>query len=260
MAVTLVQSVVGTNSFGGASNTATLPNTTSGNILVIGLIWLCGTPNVQPVLSTVADGGTNTFTIVTASLANLDNQGGATLTVYQNGAAARAGRIACQFAYATGITGKTSHVITGTLNTGTDSMFVSAWELTPGQFDQDSVGLGNSSSMASSSLTPSANGAFAVAQSILDDNVGAGTGFTAGSGYTLDMNTGGGSWEMGTEHLAQTTAAALTGAMTHTHTGGWAANQIIFTPVGGTTHTQSNTGGASFTGGMNRRTNIFLAA
>ena len=112
----------------------------------------------------------------------------------------------------------------------TVSGFVSLLETIPAKFDQASTGSGASQTPGTGSISPPANGAFAVATSYSLDTLGSGHAYTAGSGWTSFQNTGGGAADEGGEYLAQVTAAPLSGNFT-TIGGTWVDSMADFVPV-----------------------------
>jgi hypothetical protein len=216
-AVTLVQNVAvieGT----GTSRTGTLPGpSTTGNTLIVavGLYSSDGGSNEIDLATTnpVVD-GTNTFTPIAAA----EIKRSAT-TYYQH-----------QYFYiATHITGLTTETVTATFQRSTFN-FLTVWELTPSQFDQATTNTAASTAVNAGTLTPSANGAFALLLAEIESS----TTVTPSSGWTSDRNAQAGNGTTYHGHQPQTTAAAInftvTAAGTGTHE--WSATGITLTPPG----------------------------
>lgn len=116
-------------------------------------------------------------------------------------------------------------------------MVLSIYEVTPGTVGPCSGATGNSATPSAGSYTPSANGAYMIAICNLDDGNGFGSGwFTAGSGWTLGSQFGGGNEDGADEFQAQAAAAAVTGNFGSnfpSFTGAWAASIVSVVPSGG---------------------------
>ena len=151
-AVSVVQSVGGTS----PKTTFNSPNT-AGNTIIAVIQWLASSGSVS--ISSVNDSKGNTYTLIPGSLANA-------------GPTPHYGNIYTEIAYAANINGG-SNTVTVTTNTGAGAA-VSLLEVTPGIFDQASIANGSSGHPNAGSLTPIANGAFAVATAFVDDGFGGG--------------------------------------------------------------------------------------
>lgn len=213
MAVTLVQSVVGSES-SSASSSATLPSaSTTGHTLVVGIeIFGNGPTDVMTPISSITD-GTNTFTLAPGSQ-----------SIQPNGADYW---VSMLFYYCAGITGGATETVTVTFPAAGFS-FILLWELTASQFDQAVEATGQSSGPNAGAFTPGANGAFAAALFGVD-GVSSG-GWTPASGWTSDQGAFAGNGGEAATHIAQTTAAALSPGNSLIASGFWAASAVSFVP------------------------------
>jgi hypothetical protein len=210
--VTLIQGVAGSSNFGGTTATAVFSsNVVAGDRLVVGVQWGSATATT---ISSVTDTQGNVYTISSASKAS------ATTVNFPNAYT--------QIAYAVAAS-SAANTITITFS-ATSTGWVNALEISPSSFDQVAAATGSGTAISAGTITTVNNGSFGFAASITDDNAGAGGGWTAGSGWTLFQNTGGGSSEQGAEYIAQSTAGALSGDFAQARTGTWAASFVTFKP------------------------------
>lgn len=213
--VTMVQAVAGTNSFGGLTvdkNFAS--NVTAGNTIILLVQWMMSSGTNS--ISSISDSLGNSYTINAASKST---------TV-----PAHATEIGTQIVYATNIFGGNAGNITVTFNSSCQYSFVSIIEVTPSTFDQSAGATGSGFTPSAGSLTTSQNGSFAAAVMATDDGLGNSNVITAGSGYTLLQNTGGGSFEEGAEYRAQSNAGVIAGDFSVSLTGTWVASMATFKP------------------------------
>ena len=229
-AVTLVQVRSGSYSGGTTSFTAAFTNNTAGNIGVINIFWCSSSATT---ITGVTDTSTNIYTLSAASLATVS------ATHFSN--------CYSQFAYTvnlktfTGTNTVTAACSGASICSGTET----AYELTAGVLDQTITGTNaNTATPTPGSITTGTNGSFFIASGVLDDGYGFSSGwFTAGSGFTLSTENGGGNLNGAVEHQAQTTAGAITASFGSNFggvTGPNAGSMITFKPAGGGSSFVSN--------------------
>ena len=201
---------------------------TAGDSLLVCVTWFppTGTATLSSVTST---GVSDSFTIRPASL----------VTIAGTGSIAN---LYSECATATSI-GAGSTTVSATFSASV-SGFITVTETTPGVYDQASGATGTSATPSAGALTPSANGSFVLADNLLEDGFGFGSGwFTAGTPFTLDQQYGGGITDGATEYVDQGTAAAVTGAFGTNYSsvsGPWVASIIDLKPSS-TPHTATTT-------------------
>jgi hypothetical protein len=171
-------------------------------------------------VTSVTDSRGNSYTLVPASLVSA-------------GPTPHYANINTQIAYASDIADG-SNTVTVTWSSGVNGGFVSLLEISPGKFSQASTGTGASNAPSAGTVTTTVNGAFGAATSFIDNGLGSGNAFTAGPGWTMFQNCGGGAASQGSEYQAQAASGALTGNFTAS-SGTWVASMAVFVPNGGTT-------------------------
>lgn len=220
-AVTLVQAVTGTFASATVGLNAAFTNNTVGNIAVVAS-HVCVTSGTA-ALSSVTDTSGNTYTVLAGSLADV------TATHYTH--------CYTQFAYTTTLLAFTgTNTVTANYSTNINGS-IGIYELTAGAFDQTSTGTNaNTNVPTPGSITTGTNGSFYVASGVLDNGFGFANGwFTAGSGFTLNTENGGGNLNSADEYQAQTSAGAVTGTFGTNFsgtTGPNAGSMITFKPTG----------------------------
>jgi hypothetical protein len=215
--VTLVQAVQGAYQ-GGAEATYTIAftNNTAGDLGVVAMQW-CGPSGT---ITGVADVSGNTYIVSAGSLASEDLGGG--------------GFCYSQFAYVQSLKPFTgSNTVTISFSSGANGS-AGLFELTPGAFDQTVPGTNdNTNTPAAGPITTTVNGCFYIMAGVLvGDGLPSGW-FTAGSGFTLTTEDGGGDVDTADEYMAQATAGAATGTFTSSFAGFTAPNAgslITFRP------------------------------
>lgn len=224
-AVSIVQSVPGSNNFGGTvASTAFSSNNTAGNTIVVLIQWQSS--GVSGINS-VTDSRGNNYTLITASLKS-------------TGPTAHYSNIYTQIAYATNVAAG-PNTVTVTWNNGVNAGFASLLETSPSSFDQSSTGTGTSANPSAGSITTSVNGVFATAVLYMDDGFGGGNVFAPGAGWTIFQNVGGGSSEEAGEYAAQSLAGSISGNFSSTISGTWVASMATFVPNGGGSPTPTPT-------------------
>ena len=215
---TLVQGPFDNIAFSGSGDASVAfgSNTTAGDTLIVVAKWFMNTGTMTVSVTSTADTGwggvSGTLQSITAiRYANVNVQlwsttaaGGADTVTLHHGAA-HAGMVLTIY--------EASSSCTPQAGTGTT---------------------GSSTNPSAGSYTPSANGAFLVAAAAQDDNAGTGTSVTAGTGWTLGFQSGGGSEDSADEYRTQATAGAVTGNFGSSgRSGPWAASVFAVTPSGG---------------------------
>lgn len=216
MAITLVQSVGGTNQFGGNPYSQAFgSNTTPGSLLVAAtIIEKTSAPAVT--ISSVTDTQGNAYTVLALnSISSPDSI-----------------QIACVIAYAWNTLGG-ANTVTFTLSTGPNANNMALWEFsgvktTGNPLDQQSSTNGVSINPTAGPVTTTANGEACIATCLSDDGAGAAAP-TAGSGWTLIGGIFGGAWAGSSESIIQTTAGSISGNFVHA-TGTWVAQMATFFP------------------------------
>ena len=190
-------------------------NTTSGSIIAGCVGWNGSSTGLT--VSITSDSQGLTWTIPAASKQVFD-----TTTHYSE--------IGTQCFYSS-TTGAAAETVVVRVSSSTFTQDIFLYEIGGGAvYQASSTGTGTSTTQASGSLTPSANNSFIIGMAVAD---GPGTLnlFTAGSGFTILGQYGGGSFSIGSESQAQGTAAAVTGNFsTGASSVQWATSQIVFHP------------------------------
>lgn len=217
MAVSVVQAKAGINNGGGTSGfTQFASNTTTGNTIVALVQWGKSTAGAASLSSVTDSVGGNVYTIVAIESLSSPNF---------------AGNIATAIAYCVNATGGATPTITMNFSAATSFDVMNIFELSASVFDQSIHANGVGTSISAGSITTTVNGCVGICGSVTDDGVGAGGGWTKGTGWdTLLQNTGGGSTEWGCEYVSQVTAGALAGTFTQSRSGTWAASYGTFKP------------------------------
>jgi hypothetical protein len=218
--VTWLEGTAGSNGFGGTSqSTAFSSNVTTGATL-IGLVqWYMTSANASDTISSVTDTRGNTWNIVSSTLTRQLNT-------------SNYGEVASEIVYATD-TAAGADTVTVNWAGATNGDFLSLMEVTSSTLDRTSNATGTSATPSAGTVTTNQNGEFGAAVSIQDDGQGNGNVYSAGSGWHLQTNTGGGNADEGTESSTQTTAGSLTGNFSVSNPGGstyWAAAMATFCP------------------------------
>lgn len=195
--IALVQHVASAYAGGTSALSVNFTNNTSGHILVIAVRWCSSSATT---ITGVTDTATNSYTISAASMANQ------AATHYSN--------CYTQFAYnlsAASYSG-TNAVTVVFSGAYIASGSVDIYELTGGQLDQINAGTNaNTNTPTPGSITTSVNGCYSIAIGVLDNGFGFSSAwFTAGSGWTLGSENGGGNLNGVSEHQAQASAGMLT--------------------------------------------------
>jgi hypothetical protein len=209
-------------------------NTTAGNTLAVCAMWVNSSGSTNSLSST---SGQNAATPQANTLSNT----GATTNYTDVGG---------ECAYATNITGGSTTGVTCNLAGTTSFMVCEAWQLTPAAAVPTGEQASATGSHAAGTVPTSAgtvtsgfNGA--IVYSVIDNSFG-GTGWSAGTSFTLGMNAGRSSAELGTETWAQTSAGSIAGAMSNANGSGttnkWGSGIIVFEASSG------GGGGGSFGG------------
>lgn len=227
-AVTRVQSAKGTvcGSFGSTCAVPALgSNETAGNINVVCATW-ADTVTTGYSLSSVSDTQSNPYTVITNSRKVVTGTTDYTEIGTQ-----------CAYTSSTIVGGATT--ITCTFSSGIHYSMCSAYELTgqaaSGYFDNTSgtVGNGSGTAISAGSFATGTNGELGITQIMIDDSLGSPGHLTAGSGWTIDQNSGASNFEFGNEYQAQASSGTLTGNMTAAATGTWVATMVVFKATAG---------------------------
>ena len=212
MAVAIVQGKVGSNTGNVNVNTTTFDSAAGTGIICGYAIWVLTAGQGTDTISTITDNQGNTgYVLGTAS-----TRAG---TVYDN--------IYVQPFYKIGpIAGVTAVTVTWA-SAKAGSSYVVLHELGSGVFDQQVQTNGNSSAPVSGTLTVP-TGAAAIAAVLIEDGFGGPPKFTAGSGWTILHNNGGGSQEDATEYRSNA-SGSITGDYTYSSSAGpWVGSMITF--------------------------------
>jgi hypothetical protein len=209
-AVTRIQSVAGSNNFGGASLTASFGSNVMDNSTIIVLImWYTSTART---VTSVTDTLGNEFQFL-APATNLIGSD----------------QIGSQIVYATNSKAG-ADTITVNWSGAVSGNFAALIETTPSVIDQSSRAATTSTNDSAGSVTTSLNGSFGAACTIVQDAIGSAGVYTAGGSWTLFQNTGGGAWAEGAEYQEQTTAGTITGNFTRAGSSPFAAAMATFRP------------------------------
>lgn len=217
--INIVQSVMVAEQ-GSSSTVATLAGaSTTGNALIVGITLYSSdgyTNEIDMAASNPVTDGTNTFVPITGAEVK---QPGAAGHWYQH----------IYFYVATKITGKSTEAITCNFARSTFN-FVSAWELTPCQFNQAIETTGTGTTINLGSLTPPGNALSLEIVAYDGDNGGTPPAFTLGSGWIADRDqqAGGGS----TLNAHSQTMGPVSFSQTGPSGGSqiWAASGIVLIP------------------------------
>jgi hypothetical protein len=192
-------------------------NTTTGNTLAIAVQWADTDGAGTTALSSVGDGGTNSYTVLGPTLSKKLGHTGDFIYV--------------QFAVASGITGAATPTLTPTFSQAPTGWFATAWELTPSTSTQTATANGTTETTQNvGPVTPVAAGSVGLATAMQDDGNAAGS-YSVTAPWTRDQNTGGGAWEETAAHYANAGTAAMTASFVNTNTPTqWVASMIVFQP------------------------------
>lgn len=173
-------------------------------------------------LASVADTKLNTYTVITASK----------FTVL---ATAHYTELGVECAYTTGTVAAGTNTVTCTFSGGAHYEYCNAFELSGAAATSlaNTSGTGNNgagTAISAGSYTTLINGEFLITMIAIDDGIGSPGFLVAGSGFTMDQNTGTANHETGDEYQAQAASGAVTGAMTAGGTGTWIATMVAFHP------------------------------
>lgn len=218
MALSNVQHQAGSNNFGGTTAATAFPsNVVSGDLVIAVAIWNVNTGGSNCTLQSFTD-GRNTYTLG---------------TVHQQLVTTNYQQVAVQIGYA--IAGASEALtVTANWDNSTSGGFCSVYELSTGAFDQQTGATGNSTDPSAGTLAGVPAGSLGIVGCIMDDGTGSSGIFVAGSGWTIDLNEGGGSQSGGTEYATANISGSVTGDFTSSgSTGKWAAAVMTFSPSGG---------------------------
>jgi hypothetical protein len=197
--LTLVQAEAGTGFAGEAAFTS---NTTAGDYIIACIDFVSASVSGLTI-SSVSDTQSNTFSLDSSTLKS------AATTDYPT--------IGVECAHTTTTTTAAADTVTVTLS-GEGASTVQMWEVNPSSgtmtLDQANTGTGSGTSPSAGSITPSQTNTFGVAVVAQDDGEGTGSNFTAGSGWTLLGNAGGGDYDSADEYQTLTSASSVTGNFT----------------------------------------------
>jgi len=210
--VTLIGSIHnGGGSFGGASDSVSW-TATAGSAYIVVWEWHDGTGVTTSSVTSVVAGSATIKTASTKSSGNPNYT-----------------QIGTQAAYFLSSTGG-AETVTVNMSAGT-FVWMHVYEVTAANFDQSSTSQsGSTGTIAAGTFTPAANGAYLVVAGAVDDGIGSGSYFSAGTSFTITYNYGGGSFDAGGESFAQTTAASTNCAFGNTNSNSWVATAIIMKP------------------------------
>jgi hypothetical protein len=201
--VTFVTKVAGANQGTGQNNfsDAAYTNNTVGDLGVVVVKW-CVDSTFTATITSVTDTNTNSWTVSSASLATV------TATHYAS--------CNVQFAYTTLKAFTGTNTVTVNFSSTHPSGSYTLYELTAGALDQTHTGTNtNTATPTPGAITTASNGCFYISGGILDNGFGFANGwFTAGSGWTLGGELGGGNSNAVDEYQAQTSSGTLTATYT----------------------------------------------
>jgi len=214
--VNRVQSQPGSNGFGGTSvGTAFGSNMAAGNNAIACAIWLTNS------------GGGNTG--ITASFS--DSQGKSYSTdsgTRKTTATTNYAEIGVECGHSTQNSTAAANTVTCTFSLSTAADFCWIMEASRAggtlSLDQALTATNATGSPSAGPITPSQSHTLGVALTVNDDGTGSSGNFTAGSGWTIDQNSGGGKSSAASEYEALATTAAVTGNFTATNAGTWIAS------------------------------------
>jgi hypothetical protein len=209
-AVSKIQSVAGSNNFGGASMTASFgSNVTANSTIIVLIMWY--TPTARTVTS-VTDTLGNDYQFLAPSTNLIGSD-----------------QIGSQIVYATNSKAG-ADTITINWSGGVNGNFAALIETSPSVIDRVSTAANTSTNDSAGAVTTTLNGSFGAACTIVQDSIGASGVYTAGGSWTLFQNTGGGAWAEGVEYQEQSTAGTITGNFTRAGSSPWAAAMAVFRP------------------------------
>lgn len=222
-AVTRVQSKAGTvcSFLTSCAAPAFASNVTAGNLLVACYVWV-DTVTTGYGLASVSDTRTSTWSVMANSKQVI------TATTHET-------EMGVQCAYTTAAITGGSDTVTCVANTDPRYGYCNVFELTgqnatPWANTSGTHTTGAGTAINAGSYTTLNNGEFGITAIAIDDGIGSPGFLVAGSGWTMDGNTGTGNHEEGDEYQAQAASGALAGAMTAGATGSWTASMVVFTP------------------------------
>lgn len=206
------------NPGGGTSASVALGSAvTAGNLIAVVASFAS---SATPGISSFTDTQGRTYTIDVGSKL----QGGPTTNYGQLGVAV---------GYVANIAGSAAPTVTVNFNAGVSARIcISVYEMAAAAFDQAVSATGSSATPSAGSITTPVNGCAGVAVMVIDDGGGFGNSITAGAGWTLDGQGGGGSSDAGAESREIATAGAVTGNFGNSgHSGTWYALAATFKPA-----------------------------
>jgi len=219
--VTLVQVTKGAGPTSASTVTLSFTsNNTAGNKITVAVIWTQSTGHSAVTISSCSDSKSNTYTVKSSSLAT---QLTATHFASMNVEVCTADAIAAG-----------ANTVSVNFSAAADGCQMAIYETTPGSDDQFGPATGNSATPTSASVATRGTGDFAIAIGLLDNGFGFGSGwFTAGAGWNLDFEKGGGNSNAYTESRTQSSPGVLQGTINSNFsgtTGAWAATIYTIKP------------------------------
>lgn len=217
----IVQKVsASTNPGGGTSASVTFASAvTAGNLIGVEVSWAS---SGSPAISSFTDTQSRTYTIDSGSKLS----GGPTADYNVLGVA---------MGYVANIAGSSAPTVTANFSAGVSARIcLSAYELASAAFDQAVSATGASAAPSAGSLTTPVAGCAGCAVMVIDDGGGFNNSVTGGTGWTLDVQGGGGSADSGAESREIASASSITGDFGNSgHSGTWYALVATFKPASG---------------------------
>ncbi len=221
MSVSIIQNVAGTNNFGAATEfTAFGSNNASGNTIVA-LLYFTPTDGSAPLTPSFSDTKGNSYSIISSTFKNTPGSFSGL-------------NIGCLIAYATGIAAG-ANTVTVTFSGPSNYAILCLFELSPCTLDKatGAISATVTANPSAGSLSLSGTGEFAAAIAVVDDGVGSPGLFTAGTGWTIQLNNGGGADSEGTEYRVGA-SGTITGDFVK-GSGNWVAAVAAFSDNSGAT-------------------------
>ena len=210
--VSYVQSAAGTAGFGGTTVTkAFSSNMASGDNVLACAQWYAGSTGIT---ATFSDSQGKTYTTDSGTLERADST-----TDYTE--------IGVECGHSTQTSAAAANTVTCHFSSSVGNNWCSIIEVSHSggavQIDQAKVATGSTANPSAGSITPSITGTMGFAVIMQDDGSGSGTAFTAGTGWTLFQNTGGGAADEGAEYQAISGTSSVSGNFTGAAAHAWAA-------------------------------------
>lgn len=212
-AVSLSQKRASGNSFGANPlSLAFSSNNTAGNTIVVVANWIGAS---SAALSSVTDSQGNSYSLIPATFIN-------------KGPTTNFANITSEMAFATNVKGG-ANTVSAHWGSAPTYNFLYIYEVSPSVLDQAISTTGVTQNPSAGTVNTIGKGDFGIADAFDDDSAGVGGVFTAGSGWTIDDNSGSGSGSWATEYQIQSNPGSLTGNFTKSNgSNQWIASMATF--------------------------------